>query len=100
VASTADWRSFAACAAAVERGDATVDDWFAEGRGENYRKARKACAECPVRQPCLDEAMLLEEGYTANCYGMAGGLSPDERRDLSRRRRAGREGTAARVLGR
>ncbi|RIQ37442.1 WhiB family transcriptional regulator [Jiangella rhizosphaerae] len=44
-------------------------------------KAKRICQMCPVREPCLDEAMARDEQY-----GVWGGLDTEERRQLERRR--------------
>jgi WhiB family transcriptional regulator, redox-sensing transcriptional regulator len=44
-----------------------------------YRTARTICKSCPVRKECLELALDMENGLH---YGMFGGLTPDERRDL------------------
>ena len=44
--------------------------------------AREICASCDVREQCLALVMRLE--YTDDKWGMFGGLTPDERRDLRR----------------
>ena len=41
-------------------------------------RAKAVCAQCPVRQACLDWAV------TALPYGIAGGLTGDERRQMRR----------------
>lgn len=56
--------------------------WFPlPGRGVSYRAARPVCEGCPVRRPCLDYALAAGEEL-----GMWGGLDPDERSRLERRR--------------
>jgi WhiB family redox-sensing transcriptional regulator len=56
---------------------------FFPGRGESAEPARRVCAACPVREPCLDYA--LSHGIT---YGVWGGLAERDRRAL-RSRHAG-----------
>jgi WhiB family redox-sensing transcriptional regulator len=56
---------------------------FFPGRGEPAEPARRICASCPVRQPCLDYA--LSHGIV---HGIWGGLTERDRRAL-RTRRAG-----------
>ena len=70
---TARWRELAAC-----RG---IDlDVFFPGRGESAGPARQVCAQCPVRQPCLDYAIT-----NRIVYGIWGGLTERERRALQSR---------------
>lgn len=76
------WQRLAAC-----RGeDATF--YFAPGyfekRGEKLAReaiAKRICAICPVRQPCLDYALTTREGH-----GVWGGLNETERRAILRSR--------------
>jgi hypothetical protein len=89
-----DWRTFAACAAAVERGDAEMSWWFptrhdatSPAGGGSYARARAVCAGCLVRQECLEECLTVEVDIGANeIVGMFGGLSPQERVQLRRQR--------------
>ena len=66
----ARWRELAAC-----RG-ADLSLFFPE-RGESAEPARRVCAACPVRQPCLDYA--ITNGIV---HGIWGGLTERERRAL------------------
>jgi len=67
------WREQAAC-----RG--TDLEVFFPGRGESAGPARRVCAGCPVRQPCLDYAIT-----NRIAYGVWGGLTERERRALQSR---------------
>ena len=42
--------------------------------------AKQACLSCPVRAECLRQAL-----ETGEQYGIWGGMTPEERRDLARR---------------
>jgi hypothetical protein len=53
---------------------------FFPGRGEPAEPARRICARCPVREPCLDYA--LSHGIT---HGIWGGLAERDRRTLRTR---------------
>ena len=66
----ARWRELAAC-----RG-IDLGVFFPE-RGESAERARRVCAACPVRQPCLDYAITNRISH-----GIWGGLSERERRAL------------------
>jgi WhiB family redox-sensing transcriptional regulator len=69
----AGWRYRAAC-----RGvELSV---FFPGRGQSAEPARRICASCPVRQPCLEFA--LRHGIT---HGIWGGLAERDRRALRTR---------------
>jgi WhiB family transcriptional regulator, redox-sensing transcriptional regulator len=65
-----DWRYRAAC-----RG-ADLDVFF-PGRGESAEPARRICARCPVREPCLEFA--IGHGIV---HGIWGGLAERDRRAL------------------
>jgi WhiB family redox-sensing transcriptional regulator len=66
----ARWRELAACRGA----DLNL---FFPGRGESAEPARRICARCPVRGPCLDYAVS-----NRLTHGVWGGLSERERRAL------------------
>lgn len=61
-------------------------DLFFPGRGESTAAARAVCQECPVRQECLDHAM--EDGHLEK-WGVWGGTTERQRRQLRRARRMG-----------
>ena len=69
----ARWRELAAC-----RGT-DLEVFFPE-RGETAGLARRVCAACPVRQPCLDYAIT-----NRITHGIWGGLTERERRALQSR---------------
>jgi WhiB family transcriptional regulator, redox-sensing transcriptional regulator len=50
-------------------------------RGPEAREARKVCATCPVRRPCLAEALLTGD------HGIRGGTSLLERNRMKRNHR-------------
>ena len=50
-------------------------------RAERELAAKSICAGCPVRQPCLDYALSIDEPL-----GIWGGLNEYERRRISGRR--------------
>ena len=52
-------------------------DLFFPERGESAEPARQVCAQCPVREPCLDYAIA-----NTIVHGIWGGLSERERRAL------------------
>lgn len=71
------WVDRAACAG---KDPAT---WFIVEKTANYAAARQVCRRCPVRSECLEWALAANE-----TEGFWGGLSPVERYELGRRRRA------------
>jgi hypothetical protein len=50
--------------------------------GVGVEIARRICADCPVREPCLEYAL-----YNRIDHGVWGGASERERRRIARRRR-------------
>lgn len=48
--------------------------------GANTRSAKRICAKCPVKAPCLDYALA-----TRQQHGIWGGLSDHERRGMQAR---------------
>ena len=53
--------------------------FFPEDDQADYGLARRLCATCPVREPCLDDAQRARINH-----GMFGGLTPKERRAARR----------------
>lgn len=58
------------------------DLWYPE-KGSNSVPAKRICAQCPVRDECLTDAMLAEGPALWGRFGIVGGLSPNERNRLS-----------------
>lgn len=71
----ADWRQDAACR------DADTSIFFPE-EDESPEAALEYCARCPVREECLEFALVTRQDE-----GVWGGLTGTERRRLRRRRR-------------
>jgi WhiB family redox-sensing transcriptional regulator len=80
-----------------------TEEWMPRGRcrteppstyfpsdGVGVEIARRICAECPVKAPCLEYA--LRNGID---HGVWGGTSERERRRISRRRRLAAEAMLA-----
>lgn len=76
--SLGDWRDLALCAQ-------TDPEIFYPEKGESSRPAKKVCAGCEVRAECLQDALDNRERF-----GVRGGLSERERRDLARQPVPGR----------
>lgn len=74
-----DWRSRARCR------DMNPEIWFPTGTAgpavQQTEQAKAECRRCPVRDRCLQWA--LDSGLP---YGVAGGLSEQERAAVRRRR--------------
>lgn len=69
------WREQARCR------DADPDIFFpSEGATHMVDAARAVCNACPVREECLEYALTRPE-----VYGVWGGLTPVERRELRQR---------------
>ena len=78
-----EWRDDAAC-----RGlDTNV---FFPATDEEAAEAKAICATCPVREECLEFALLTRQDD-----GVWGGLTETERRRLRRRRREAARAAAA-----
>lgn len=58
--------------------DADPEAFFPE-KGGSTREAKRICAACPVREPCLEWALGNDERF-----GIWGGLSERERRRAKR----------------
>lgn len=83
-----DWRSRAACM------DEDPELFFPIGTTgpavEQVREAKKVCATCEVREPCLEFALASNQDS-----GVWGGLTEDERRSLKRQRQRQRRRMAS-----
>ena len=66
------WTARALC------GEVGGDEWFPE-KGGSVREAKAVCRQCPVRPECLDHALANDERF-----GVWGGLSWPQRRELKR----------------
>ena len=63
---------------------------FFPSDGVGVELARRICADCPVKEPCLEYAL-----YNRIEHGVWGGASERERRRIARRRRGVRIGAEA-----
>ena len=77
------WRDQAACKG---QGDLffpppMTDPRLEVGKWERFAKAKAICAECPVRDECLEWALDTELPH-----GIAGGLTENERNRIRRAR--------------
>lgn len=55
--------------------------------GPTAQRAKRICADlCPVRDLCLEEALLVERDAKSRRHGVFGGLLPAERHEEWRRR--------------
>lgn len=68
-----EWRKHAACLGA------DVDLFFPVGKGASSATAKRICLRCPVRQACLDDAIVNNE------EGVRGGMTEYQRRSLGQR---------------
>ena len=78
MASNQEWQDDAACR------EIAVELFFPPAEQES-EVAKSVCAECTVRQPCLEFA--LAEGER---FGIWGGLTSQERRSVAAKRRKAR----------
>lgn len=76
-----DWQSLSAC----KNMDTSIffyeDNERGEVKEERIAKAKGICNGCSVRQQCLEFALQIKENY-----GIWGGLTPEERQTIKRRR--------------
>jgi WhiB family transcriptional regulator, redox-sensing transcriptional regulator len=73
--SSMSWRQAAECRGA----DPAV---FYPDEDEDASEAKAICESCPVREPCLEHALVVREKH-----GVWGGLTERERRRVIRQRR-------------
>lgn len=73
-----DWRDSALCA------QVDGDLFYPGSKGkEDAAAAKRICAACVYRAPCVVEA-LAEESRAYGRYGIRGGLSPRARQQLAK----------------
>lgn len=85
-----DWREDAECRGYVP----TLFDAEPKTRREDAPLALAVCAECPVTAACLTDA-LAHEGSGTYRHGIRGGMTPEERFALYKRRTRKQKGGAA-----
>lgn len=68
------WRTEAACRSLPDTMFFLAGDDF-----EGMRQAKDECARCPVKEPCLEFAILTNQSL-----GIWGGTTPNERRQIRR----------------
>lgn len=78
MASNQEWQDLAACR------EIPVEMFFPPAEQES-EVAKAVCANCTVRQPCLEFALSEAERF-----GIWGGLTSQERRSLAAKRRKAR----------
>ena len=66
--------------------------FFVEGNGNEVRAhteyVKKAiCGPCPTRARCLADTLTRETGAGKHVFGIAGGMSPRQRRVLTSKQR-------------
>ncbi|MEX1279755.1 MAG: WhiB family transcriptional regulator [Acidimicrobiia bacterium] len=69
------WRTKAACRSLPDSMFFLAGDDFA-----GMKAAKEVCADCPVKEPCLEFAVLTNQSL-----GIWGGTTPNERRQIRRR---------------
>ena len=83
-----DWHHHAAC----QEHDLAL--FFADpSDAQRIQAAKQICVGCPVRSECLADVMAWEP--PSSRYGVVGGLSAQERRQLHRNRQPAKSGEAA-----
>ena len=74
------WYSKASCNTILNP-ELNPDEWFPE-RGSSTKKAKAICNQCPVQEPCLEQALQRGERF-----GIWGGKSERERRAIRKERK-------------
>jgi len=74
------WYSDALCN--VKKYPENDPDWWFPERGSSTKKAKEICNKCPVKEPCLEQALIRGERF-----GIWGGKSERERRAIRKERR-------------
>jgi WhiB family redox-sensing transcriptional regulator len=83
------WQQFGACRLPDNATPEQVHQWlntFFPERGSSTKEAKAVCELCPVRQKCLDYALMNGEKF-----GIWGGTSERERRKIRKDRTAENE---------
>jgi hypothetical protein len=93
ITNSARWTRRAPCRG---RGDL----FFPEGEGRHVRhrteQAKRFCAGCPFKSPCLELALDAEGGAAGHArYGVYGARTPEERREIWEERQRSAELLAA-----
>ena len=76
------WWERAACAGA------DVSLFFPDRRREYSEVVRVYCCDCDVAAECLADAMESEQAAISPRFGIRGGLTPNQRTELAKARRA------------
>lgn len=77
---TTYWRDEAACLDCVD-----PELFFTYGGPKTEDDAISICMACPVRRPCLDDALLTERRHSLHAlHGIRGGLTAAQRKALVR----------------
>lgn len=74
-----DWQERGLC-------HGTDPELYFPPQGENPHQARAVCERCPVRKICLGWALSIEDGHPTSVHGVFGGMTPDERAVILRKR--------------
>lgn len=77
-----EWSDQAACRSVSDPDLFFPDGWGTKAHRQQVAEAKAVCGRCPVRAECLNDAL-----DRADVHGVAGGLTPEEREPLLRRRR-------------
>lgn len=80
------WHKSAACAGMDTEIFFTSGSAGRGGGARNNRAALALCRTCSVRDSCLAAALDEEKSAVYGVYGIRGGLTADERRQIIRRR--------------
>ncbi|MEH3032491.1 MAG: WhiB family transcriptional regulator [Aeromicrobium erythreum] len=78
-----EWQEDGACADLSSELFFLPDNLRGEQKLSHEARAKRICGTCPVQERCLQHALTVREPY-----GVWGGMSADERRDLREQERA------------
>ena len=78
----AQWMNFAACSPQNAELFVAETSGFSQEQRDNLQRAKQICKECPVKQECLDFALVTGEDV-----GIWGGMTYNERKVYKRPRR-------------
>lgn len=79
-------------AVCATRADVTVGDLYRRGGGRVPSAIRAMCAACPVRTPCVEDALRHEGDASRHLrFGIWGGTTPAERHAIAAGRRVPQE---------
>lgn len=77
------WQAEGTCAQ-IGAGWWTEPDLAGRWATKSHREAKRICASCPVKSPCLEYALEVEGRERRARYGIWGGTTPEERHQMTK----------------